>query len=75
MKASKTHFHYLFCILLFTHFFRKVYIQFVNTSEPSIVNIDGYQLITSMPGKIMPEVYHAVRRRQLGIKNDIDILP
>ncbi|KAK9877509.1 hypothetical protein WA026_018618 [Henosepilachna vigintioctopunctata] len=53
----------------------KIFIEFKNYKQPETVYVDGQQCVTTIPGKIAMDVYHAVKRRTMKVPLTLNILP
>ncbi|KAJ8973120.1 hypothetical protein NQ317_011048 [Molorchus minor] len=55
----------------------KIYVEFkTKKTEQVAISVDGFQRITNtIPGKISTEMYEVIRKRQLGHKFELKLLP
>lgn len=54
----------------------KIYVEFKNnTNDPITVNVDGFNRIANIPGRIPRQIYELIRKRQLRFNFDLKVLP
>lgn len=74
MEARKCNVGFHKCLLKNFIFCSKIYVQFRNSSDPVVVNIDGFNRLTTVPAKIPSKVYEMIRKRQLKYNFELRVL-
>lgn len=74
MEARKYTVGFQGCLLENCIFCSKIYVQFRNSSDPVVVNIDGFNRLTTVPAKIPSKVYEMIRKRQLKYNFELRML-